>query len=160
MAGPNRVFPQPLKPIRKGRARDRLAAIHWIVGKAIHSGRGVAGQLGHFAGCFFRTGGLFDFHVAELVGVKNFATLLALDEFSVFVPGNDAYLGVFAEGCHLFRVGVDSAFLPPECSGLSNNIKRNELDICSIFPRSEDFSRGWNQIGCAGLEIPTETVVY
>jgi hypothetical protein len=47
--------------------------------------------------CF---GGLFNLHVTKLFGVKDLATILALDIFSVIVPGNDAYSGVFAGGCH------------------------------------------------------------
>jgi hypothetical protein len=48
----------------------------------------------------FRFGGFFNLHVAKLFGVKDFATIQALDEFAVFVPGNDAYPGVFTGGCH------------------------------------------------------------
>ena len=48
----------------------------------------------------FGFGGFFDLHVAELLGVKDLATLQALDKFRVFVPGDDSYLGVFADGCH------------------------------------------------------------
>jgi hypothetical protein len=70
------------------------------------------------AGFWF--GGLFDLHVAKLFGVKDLATIQALDEFGVFVPGNYAYPGVSAGGCHrswygwkkvLFRQIV-SAFSP------------------------------------------------
>ena len=48
--------------------------------------------------------GFFDLHVAELFGVEDLATLQALDKFGVFVPGNDTYPGVLADGCH--RVGM------------------------------------------------------
>jgi hypothetical protein len=49
--------------------------------------------------------GFFNLHVTELFGVKDFATLQALDIFSVFVPGNDSYLGMFADGGHLSWIG-------------------------------------------------------
>ena len=41
----------------------------------------------------------------KLFGIKDFATLQALDKFSVFVPGNDSYLGMFADGGHLSWIG-------------------------------------------------------
>ena len=44
--------------------------------------------------------GFFNLHVAELFGVKDLATLQAFDIFGVFVPGDDSYLGMFADGCH------------------------------------------------------------
>ena len=59
-------------------------------------------RLGKVAGCFLRAGGLFNLHIAELLGVEDLATLQTLDKFHVIVPGNDAYLRVFADGCHLF----------------------------------------------------------
>ena len=49
--------------------------------------------------------GFFDLHVPKLLGVKDFATLQALDKFGVFVPGNDTYPGVLADGCHRFGFG-------------------------------------------------------
>src|SRR5580698_8076091 len=50
-------------------------------------------------------GGFLNLHVAELLGVKDFATLQALDKLSVFVPGNDTYPGVLADGGHRFGFG-------------------------------------------------------
>jgi hypothetical protein len=47
-------------------------------------------------------GGLLDLHIAELFGVKDLATLQALDKLSVFEPGNDTYPGMLADGCHRF----------------------------------------------------------
>ncbi len=38
-------------------------------------------------------GGFFNLHIAKLFGVKDLATIQALDKFRVFVPGNDSYLG-------------------------------------------------------------------
>jgi hypothetical protein len=38
--------------------------------------------------CF---GGFFNLHVAELLGVKDLATIQALDKLAVFVPGDDSY---------------------------------------------------------------------
>ena len=46
--------------------------------------------------------GFFNLHVTELFGVKDLATLQALDKLGVFVPGNDTYPGVLADGCHRF----------------------------------------------------------
>jgi hypothetical protein len=51
--------------------------------------------------------GLFDHHVVKLFGIKDFATLQALDELGVFVSGNDSYPGVFAGGCHRDWIQVD-----------------------------------------------------
>jgi hypothetical protein len=48
----------------------------------------------------FSIGVFFNLHVSELFGVEDIATLQALDIFSVFVPGYDAYAGVFADSCH------------------------------------------------------------
>jgi hypothetical protein len=50
------------------------------------------------AGFFFD--GLFNLHIAKFIGVKDIATLQAFDILGVVMPGNDAYLGVFADGCH------------------------------------------------------------
>jgi hypothetical protein len=50
------------------------------------------------AGFWF--GGFFNLHIAKLFGVKDLATIQALDIFGVFVPGDDAYPRVFADGCH------------------------------------------------------------
>src|ERR1700677_622838 len=60
-----------------------------------------------------RLGGLFNRHVVKLFGVKDFATLQALDKLRVFVSGNDSYPGVFAGGCH--RIGFSSIMMlfPP-----------------------------------------------
>ena len=87
---PEAVFtgPKPLQPLKLARIRDRLPM-----------SQGRRGASGVFqAG--FRFGGFFNLHVAKLFGVKDFATIQALDEFRVFVPGNDAYPGVSAGGCH------------------------------------------------------------
>jgi len=35
----------------------------------------------------------FNLHIAKLFGVKDLATIQALDKFRVFVPGNDSYSG-------------------------------------------------------------------
>ena len=44
--------------------------------------------------------GVFDFHIAKLFGIKDFATIQALDKFSVFVAGYDTNPGMFAGGSH------------------------------------------------------------
>jgi hypothetical protein len=46
-------------------------------------------------------GGLFNLHVAELLGVKDLATLQALDKFGVIVPGDNSHSGMFAGDRHL-----------------------------------------------------------
>ena len=76
-------------------------------------------RLGKVAGRFLRFGGLFNLHIAELLGVKDFATLQAFDKFHVIMPGNDAYLRVFADGCHLFGVGLDSLSYRQSSAGFS-----------------------------------------
>jgi hypothetical protein len=43
---------------------------------------------------------LLDCDIGELGGVKDFAAVLALDEFGVFVSGDDLYDGMFANGGH------------------------------------------------------------
>lgn len=74
---------------------------------------------GTFLGGF---GGFFDRHIMELFGIKDFATFQALDEFTVFVSGDDSYPGVFAGGRHgLYELKLDA--LPADCSGLSMNFK-------------------------------------
>ena len=49
----------------------------------------------------------------KLFGIKDFATLQALDKLRVFVSGNASYPGVFAGGCH--RIGFSSIMMlfPP-----------------------------------------------
>jgi hypothetical protein len=54
---------------------------------------------------FLGFGGFLNLHIAELFGVKDLATLQALDILGVFVPGNDSYFGVFADGGHRFGIG-------------------------------------------------------
>ena len=67
------------------------------------SGKRVAGRL--FVVCHFLSfSGFFNLHVAELLGVKDLATLQALDKLHVFVPGNDTYPGVLADGCHCLGI--------------------------------------------------------
>jgi hypothetical protein len=79
--------------------------------------------LGVFRG-FFRLSGFFNLHVTELVGVKDVATLQALDILGVFVPGNNSYPWVLADGCHRFGIGLDKLLFPPDCSGLFKSVKR------------------------------------
>jgi len=69
----------------------------------------------------------------KLFGIKDFATLQALDKLRVFVSGNDSYPGVFAGGCH--RIGFSSIMMlfPTDCSGLSLNFKR-QMYVALLFP--------------------------
>jgi hypothetical protein len=73
---------------------------------------------------FLWFGGFLDLHVAKFLGVKDVATLQALDKFGVFVPGNDTYPGVLADGCHRFGLGVDTFLFPQDCSGDFNFLER------------------------------------
>jgi hypothetical protein len=108
-------------------------------------------------GGFLGFSGFFNLHIAELFGVKDLATLQALDIFGVFVPGNDAYPGVLADGCHWFGIGwknysfrqIVSVFL----------IIWNGYLLNLLVPLA-DFFRGPPQRFLPGLETPTETVVY
>jgi hypothetical protein len=59
-------------------------------------------------------GRFFNLHVVKLFGVKDFATLQALDIFGVLVPGDDSYPGMFAGGCHRFIVGLIFQVLFPQ----------------------------------------------
>jgi hypothetical protein len=54
---------------------------------------------------FLRFSGFFKLHVTKFVGVKDLATLQALDKLGVFVPGNDSNFRVFADGGHRFGSG-------------------------------------------------------
>jgi len=49
--------------------------------------------------------GFFNLHVAELFGVEDIATLQAFDILGVFMPGNDTYPRVLADGCHCLWIG-------------------------------------------------------
>jgi hypothetical protein len=49
--------------------------------------------------------GVFNFHIAKLFGIKDFATLEAFDELCVIVPGDDAHARVSAQGSHDFNFG-------------------------------------------------------
>ena len=82
----------------------------------------------------------FNLHVAKLFGVKDFATLQALDILGVFVPGDDSYPGVFAGGCHRFvlSVGMRCSFrqIVAVFSAISNGNLLNRLDpSAKILPR-------------------------
>jgi len=85
---------------------------------------------------FLWFGGFFNLHVTELFGVKDLATLQALDKLRVFVPGNDSYPGVFADGGHRLGIGVDQVLFPPDCSGLFENLKRIFVESLGV---SADF---------------------
>ena len=52
-----------------------------------------------------RFDGVFHLHVTKFLGVKDLATLQALDELNVVVPGNNSHLGMLADGCHC--VGIE-----------------------------------------------------
>ena len=73
-------------------------------------------------GGFLRFDGFFDLHVPKLIGVKDLATIHALDKLSVFVPGNDSDPGVFEMiGIALDR--LNKLLFPPDCSCLFLNLK-------------------------------------
>ena len=52
--------------------------------------------------------GVFNFHISEFLRVENLATLHALDIFRVFLPGDDSYFGMSADGCHHCSLGTRS----------------------------------------------------
>ena len=91
---------------------------------------------------------LFNFHVAKLFRVKYFATLQAFDKLAVFVPGDDTYLRVFAEGWHLFKIGLDLVVFPPDCSDLLRNLEPLFVEFRAI---GADFPTGWNGAAKLGL---------
>jgi len=106
---------------------------------------------------FLRFSGFFNLHIAELLGVKDLATLHALDILGVFVPGNDTYLGVLADGCHRFGfVKVNFSFrkIVAVFSTIWKGFLVNLSFSVQILP-----PRPQNDSG-AGLEIPTDLVVY
>jgi len=79
------------------------------------------------SGAVFRTlsyCGVFDLHIAKFFGIENFATLEALDEFFVFVPGNYAYSGVFTGACHRYYFSDETILFRPDCSELCADFKR------------------------------------
>jgi hypothetical protein len=59
----------------------------------------------------------------KFLGVKDFAAFQALNEFCVFVSGDDSYPGVFASGRHRFAIKRDWMSLSADCSGLFSNFK-------------------------------------
>ena len=74
---------------------------------------GALTQAGSISGVFFWVSGfsgVFDFHVAKLFGIKDFTTIQALDEFTVFVAGNDSNPGMFAGGKHRSYIERKIAF--------------------------------------------------
>jgi hypothetical protein len=103
--------------------------------------------------CF---GGLFNLHVAKLLGVKDLATILALDIFGVIMPGNYAYPGVSAGGCHRSWCCWEKSTLAPDCIGIFPYLKTLSDDFFYLF----GIFRGLKNNFRPGLVIPTEMVVY
>jgi len=103
----------------------------------LNDSQGFRAGLGIFrnALCF---GGVFDLHVAELLGVKNLATLQTLDKLHVFVPGDDSNLGMSAGGSHRSRFSFEIVLLPPDCSRFSSNAKAHLFES-SIGPNNFPF---------------------
>ena len=66
---------------------------------------------------------IFDFHVAKLFRVKDFATLQALNELGVLVAGDDAYFGMSAGSCHRCYSELRMLFAQ-NCSDLAAKCKR------------------------------------
>jgi hypothetical protein len=87
------------------------------------------------AGSWF--GGLFNLHVAKLFGVKDLATIQALDKLTVIVPGNDAYPGVFADGCHRSLYRWEKVLFPPNSIGIFPHLK---TDFVNYFAPPTIFS--------------------
>ena len=55
----------------------------------------------------FLVGGFLNRHVLKLFGVKDFATLHALDVLGVVVPGDNSYPGMFAGGRHRIVIQLE-----------------------------------------------------
>ena len=63
-------------------------------------------------------GGFLDRHVVKFFGIKDIATLQALNILGILVSGNNSNSGMFAGGSHGdSRKGIDA--LPADCIGLS-----------------------------------------
>jgi hypothetical protein len=106
---------------------------------------------------FLGIDGVFKLHIPKFFGVKNFATLQALDKLGVFVPGDNTYLRVFADGCHLSFYRLIELLFPQDCIGLLHNLKPESAESLHFRPFFYVHRPNDRQ---AGLEIPTETVVY
>jgi hypothetical protein len=78
--------------------------------------------------------GLFELHISKLFGVKDFATFHALNKLGVFVPGNYAYPGMFADGCHLSFYRLNEQLFPQDCIGLLLNLKLESVDCFLPVP--------------------------
>jgi hypothetical protein len=68
--------------------------------------------------------GFFDLHIAEFIGVKDLATILALDKLTVFVTGDDADFRVFAGACHFSGKRLNLELFPPDCSLKFDKVQR------------------------------------
>jgi hypothetical protein len=90
---------------------------------------------------------LFDLHVAELLGVKDLATLQALDILGVFVPGNDTYPWVLADGCHCFGVGSIKSSFRQIVAVFSTILNGYLLKLCSFVQISWPQGEGPSQTG-------------
>jgi hypothetical protein len=82
----------------------------------------------------FLVSDLFNRHVLKLVGVKNFATLHALDVLGVVVPGDNSYPGMFAGGRHRIVIQLELGTLSADCSDLFGIFKR-EFDETLLLVR-------------------------
>ena len=142
------------------------------------SGKSVLGVVGNVF-CF---GGIFNLHIAELLGVKNLATLQTLDKFRVFVPGDDSHFGVSAGAKHRSSFQLKSRISPAESTELARRRPTSEHGgrrkaLCSCrqivaaflqiqkqivgpFPAHRAIVPWGGQRGQDGLEKRTETVVY
>jgi hypothetical protein len=86
-------------------------------------------------GFFFFFSGFLDLHVPELFGIEDLAALQALDILGVFVPGDDSYPGMFADGRHLLMWIVTA--------NQKNEVPRGSVHCRRLHrPADEDFAFG------------------
>lgn len=65
----------------------------------------------------FGFSGIFYLHIAKFFRIEDFATLQALDELAVFLPGDDSNPGMSARAWHC-SYSVAVVLFPPDCSRL------------------------------------------
>lgn len=62
---------------------------------------------------FLRSDAILNLHVVKFFGIKDFTAFQALYKFSIFMPGDDSYPGVFAGAHNGFANGWIELLFPP-----------------------------------------------
>jgi hypothetical protein len=111
--------------------------------------------------------GLFNLHIAEFVGVKDIATIQALDKLAVFMPGDDSYSGMLANGGHRLLNRWNKLPFPQIVSTIPHFSYQFLLNVLILPKKIPNRNQGKSRAFRAatkkirgGLVIPTETVVY